>query len=146
MEVIGDEIGDDHVFNFLYDWRLSHADVATQLHDYLAEVCALTGHDKVSVYSISQGCLLLGVYMYEYPDDNYIDRAVFDTPLLAGSNLVSDLYTDKPISLNFDTTLDILRSILHTEADFSFVMDIIPPTARTTSPTTDSRPWFSRAS
>ena len=108
MEVIGDEIGDGHVFNFLYDWRLSHADVAAQLHDYLAEVCALTGHDKVSVYSISQGCLLLGVYMYEYPDDNYIDRAVFDTPLLAGSNLVSDLYTDKPISLNFDTTLDIL--------------------------------------
>lgn len=126
MEVIGDEIGDDHVFNFLYDWRLSHADVAAQLHDYLAEVCALTGHDKVSVYSISQGSLLLGVYMYEYPDDNYIDRAVFDTPLLAGSNLVSDLYTDKPLALNFDTTLDILRAILHTEADFSFVMDIIP--------------------
>ena len=89
MEVIGDEIGDDHVFNFLYDWRLSHADVAAQLHDYLAEVCALTGHDKVSVYSISQGCLLLGVYMYEYPNDNYIDRAVFDTPLLAGSSLAA---------------------------------------------------------
>ena len=126
MEVIGDEIGDDHVFNFLYDWRLSHADVAAQLHDYLAEVCALTGHDKVSVYSISQGSLLLGTYMYEYPNDNYIDRAVFDTPLLAGSNLVSALYTDKPLALNFDTPLDILRAILHTETDFSVVMDIIP--------------------
>ena len=32
-----------------------------------------------------------------------------------GSNLVSDLYTDKPLALNFDTTLDILRAILHTE-------------------------------
>lgn len=28
--------------------------------------------------------------------------------------------------MNFDTTLDILRAILHTETDFSFVMDIIP--------------------
>lgn len=98
MEVIGDEIGDDHVFNFLYDWRLSHADVAAQLHDYLAEVCALTGHDKVSVYSISQGSLLLGTYMYEYPNDNYIDarcstlrfsRAATSSPI---STLTSPLH------------------------------------------------------
>ena len=126
MEVIGDKIGDDHVFNFLYDWRLSHVEAAAQLHDYIKQVCELTGHDKVSVYSISQGSLLLGTYMYEYPEDNYIDRAIFDTPLLAGSNLVSDLYTDEPLKLNFDITLDILRAILHTETDLSFIMDIIP--------------------
>lgn len=52
MEVIGDEIGDDHVFNFLYDWRLSHADVAAQLHDYLAEVCASRDTTR-SAYTVS---------------------------------------------------------------------------------------------
>lgn len=126
MEVIGDEIGDDHVFNFLYDWRLSHVEVAAQFRDYIKEVLAITGHDKVSVYSISQGSLVVGAYMYEYPDDNYIDRAVFDTPLLEGSDLITDLYSVDPLSLNFDTALEIVGNIFHTEADLSFIMDIIP--------------------
>lgn len=125
MEVIGDEIGDDHVFNFLYDWRKSHTEVADELHEYIKEVCELTGHDKVSIYSISQGSLVLGVYMYNYPEDNYIDRAVFDTPLLEGSNLVSDAYSDEPMSMNYLTVLEILRAILHTEFDFSFLTEII---------------------
>ena len=126
MEVIGDEIGDDHVFNFLYDWRLSHVEVAAQFRDYIKEVLAITGHDKVSVYSISQGSLVVGAYMYEYPDDNYIDRAVFHTPLLEGSDLITDLYSVDPLSLNFDTALEIVGNIFHTEADLSFIMDIIP--------------------
>ena len=126
MEVIGDEIGDDHVFNFLYDWRLSHVEVAAQFRDYIKEVLAITGHDKVSVYSISQGSLVVGAYMYEYPDDDYIDRAVFDTPLLEGSDLITDLYSVDPLSLNFDTALEIVGNIFHTEADLSFIMDIIP--------------------
>lgn len=126
MEVIGDEIGDDHVFNFLYDWRLSHVEVAAQFRDYIKEVLAITGHDKVSVYSISQGSLVVGAYMYEYPDDDYIDRTVFDTPLLEGSDLITDLYSVDPLSLNFDTALEIVGNIFHTEADLSFIMDIIP--------------------
>ncbi len=126
MEIIGDKIGDDHVFNFLFDWRLSHAEVAAQFRDYIKDVLELTGHDKVSVYSISQGSLVLGQYMYDYPEDDYINRAIFDTPLLEGSDLITDLYSVDPLVLNFMTALEIVGNILHTEFDFSFLMDIIP--------------------
>ncbi len=126
MEIIGDEIGDDHVFNFLFDWRLSHAEAAAQLREYIKEVLALTGHDKVSVYSISQGGLVLGQYMYDYPDDNYINRAIFDTPLLEGSDLITDLYSTDALALNLATALEIVGNIFHTEMDLSFIMDILP--------------------
>jgi len=124
MEMIAEKIGDDHVFNFTYDWRLSNEEVADELLLYIEEVMSLTGHDKVSVYSISQGSLLFGQYLYKYADKGYIDNCVFDTPLLTGSDLVSDIITEEEISLNPDVLLSLLSVILHTETDLTFLSSL----------------------
>ena len=124
MEMIAEEIGDSHVFNFTYDWRLSNDEVADELLAYIEEVMQLTGHDRVSVYSISQGSLLFGQYLYKYADKGYIDNCVFDTPLLTGSDLVSDIVTEDEISLNADTLLSLLSVILHTEKDLTFLSSL----------------------
>ncbi len=124
MEMIAEKIGDDHVFNFTYDWRLSNDEVADGLLSYIEEVMELTGHDKVSVYSISQGSLLFGQYLYKYADKGYIDNSVFDTPLLTGSDLVSDIVTEQEISLNADVLLSLLSAILHTETDLTFLSSL----------------------
>lgn len=115
MQMIADEIGDDHVFNFTYDWRKSNTVVADELLSYIEDVRELTGHDKVSVYSISQGSLLMGEFLYKYADKGYIDNVVFDTPLLGGSNFVSDIFDSDNLYLDFAGILDLLGCILHTE-------------------------------
>ncbi|MBQ3151394.1 MAG: hypothetical protein IJB86_09150 [Clostridia bacterium] len=124
MEMIGEKIGDDHVFNFTYDWRLSNEVVADQLLEYIEDVRRITGHDKVSVYSISQGSLLFGQYLYKYADKGYIDNCVFDTPLMTGSDLVSDIITENEICINPDVLLSMLSAILHTEKDLTFLSSI----------------------
>lgn len=126
MQMIADEIGEDHVFNFTYDWRKSNTVVADELLKYIEDVMELTGHSKVSVYSISQGSLLMGEYLYKYADKGYIDNVVFDTPLLGGSDLVSDIFDYENLYLDFEEILDLLSCILHIETRLGDIASKLP--------------------
>ena len=126
MEVIGDIVGDDKVFNFTYDWRYSHVDVAELFREYVQDVLELTGAEKVNVYAISQGSLIVGAYMYEHAEDGYLNNVFFDTPALAGTDLVTDLFGGEKLALNYEVLAPLLGQILHTEMDLSGIIDILP--------------------
>ncbi len=126
MESIAAEVGDDHVFNFTFDWRFSHAENADKLDEYIQDVLELTGHSRVSIYSISQGCFLVGEYLYRYADKKQAYNVILDTPLLEGSNIVPDVYTRDTVKMNYFTWLDMLEEIIHTEIDVSALDSILP--------------------
>ncbi len=127
MQSIGAKIGDDRVFNFLYDWRKSHDTVADELRNYIEEVLALTGSEKVSIYSISQGSLVVGQYLYKYAVLGYVDNCVFNTPIFAGSSFIADLFSPDDYYFNYKTILDLVSELLHIETDlWSIVGDILP--------------------
>lgn len=128
MQSVSEKVGDDHVFNFMYDWRLSSDYTADLFLTYIQEVMALTGHDKVSVYCLSQGSVSMAQYLYKYADKGYIERIVFDNPIFEGSDFVASLFSgkDAPITLNFQTVLKLLSNILHTEIDITALADVIP--------------------
>lgn len=127
MEIIAEKIGDDHVFNFMYDWRLSGDKIADLLDEYIEEVCEYTGHDKVDVYSLSQGSVAVAQYLYKYAHKCRVEDMVFDNPILEGSNFVSDLLAPigEFISLDIESVADLLESILHIEADISEIFRLI---------------------
>lgn len=131
-------LGDDHVFNFLYDWRLSGDKVADLFLDYIEQVRSLTGHDKVSVYCLSQGSTAVAQYLYKYADKGYIDKLVFDNPIFEGSYFVSDILNDKSeiYNLDIDTLIDLLENIIHTEVDLSEILAAVIPD--TVDPTVNS--------
>ncbi len=126
MQMIADEVGEDHCFNFTFDWRKSNSVVADELLKYIEDVRALTGHSKVDIYCISQGSLLMGEYLAKYSGMGYIDNIVFDTPLLGGSYLVSDIFDADNLYLDFPGILDLLGCILHTEMDLSSIAEKLP--------------------
>lgn len=126
MQMIADEVGEDHCFNFTFDWRKSNSVVADELLSYIEGVRELTGHSKVDVYCISQGSLLMGEYLAKYSDKGYIDNVVFDTPLLGGSNLVSDIFDSDNLYLDFEGILELLGCILHTEMDLGSIAEKLP--------------------
>lgn len=131
MERVADRIGDDHVFNFMYDWRLSGDKIADLLDEYIQEVLEYTGHDKVDVYSLSQGSVAVAQYLYKYADKAQVEDMVFDNPILEGSNFVSDLLApaDEVISIDLESVLDLLEGILHIETDISELiklLDLLP--------------------
>lgn len=127
MERIGKKIGDDHVFNFMYDWRLSGDKIADLLDEYIEDVLEYTGHDRVDIYCLSQGSVAVAQYVYKYADKAQVEDLVFDNPIVEGSNFVSDLLApaDEVIRLDFESILDLLEGILHIETDISEIINIL---------------------
>lgn len=127
MERIGERIGDDHVFNFMYDWRLSGDKIADLLDEYIEDVLEFTGHSKVDIYCLSQGSVAVAQYVYKYADKAQVEDLVFDNPIVEGSNFVSDLLApaDEVISLDFVSVIDLIESILHIETDLSAMISLL---------------------
>lgn len=127
MECIGEKIGDDHVFNFLFDWRISSDEVADQLLAYIEDVLEITGHDKVSIYCLSQGSVCVAQYLYKYADKGYIDNVVFNDPIFEGSDFITDIITGRnDYKLSYGDIIELIQNILHTEIDVSSLASIIP--------------------
>lgn len=126
MECVGDVVGDDKVFNFTYDWRLSHIDNSEIFREYVIDVLELTGAEKVNVYSISQGALIVGAYLYNHAEDGFLNNIVFDTPALEGTDLVTGVFGIDNISLNTAPLGPLLAQILHMEMDLGGILSIIP--------------------
>ncbi len=127
MERTGKKIGDDHVFNFMYDWRLSGDKLADLFDGYIEDVLEYTGHDKVDIYCLSQGSVPVAQYLYKYSYKAQVEDLVFDNPIVEGSNFVSDLLApaDEVISLDFESILDLLEGILHIETDLSEIINVL---------------------
>lgn len=117
MESIADEIGEENVFNFMYDWRLDYDQIADELNDYIQDVLELTGAEEVSIYSISQGALIVGQYLYKYSRLGQAHNVVFDTPVLGGTTFATDLFIAEPLELKLDYVLAIVADVMHTELD-----------------------------
>ncbi len=125
MESIGQRIGDENVFNFTYDWRKDYDIIADEFKAYIDDVLEITGAEKVSVYSISQGSVIVGQYLYKYAHLKQTDNVVFDTPVLGGTTFVADLLRGEDIRLNFYVVLQLLSDILHMELDLTFLEGIL---------------------
>lgn len=125
MESIADRIGEENVFNFMYDWREDYNLVADEFKEYIDDVLEMTGADKVSVYSISQGCLVVGQYLYKYSELEQTDKVIFDTPVLGGSTFVADLLTPGRTNLNFPVILSLVSDVLHIELDLTGLSSIL---------------------
>ena len=79
----------------------------------------------MSVYSISQGCLVVGQYLYKYSELEQTDKVIFDTPVLGGSTFVADLLTPGRTNLNFPVILSLVSDVLHIELDLTGLSSIL---------------------
>ncbi len=126
MECVGDIVGDDKVFNFTYDWRFSHIDNSEIFREYIMDVLELTGAEKVNIYSISQGALIIGAYLYNHAEDGFVNNIVFDTPALEGTDLVTGVFGIEDINVDTSPLGPLLAQILHIEMDLGGIISIIP--------------------
>lgn len=124
MESVAARIGEENVFNFMYDWRVDYDIVADEFKEYIDDVLRMTGAKKVSIYSVSQGCLVVGQYLFKYSDLKQTDKVIFDTPVLGGTTFATDLFTPGEADYNMNVILSLLSDILHTELDLTGLTDI----------------------
>lgn len=125
MEMIGDVIGDENVFNFMYDWRLDYDQTADELKAYIDDVLEMTGAKQVSIYTISQGGLVVGQYLYKYAHLGQAHNVVFDTPVLGGTTFATDLFIADPLEIKLDYVLAIVMDVMHTEMNLASLASLL---------------------
>ena len=125
-QTIADIVGEDHVFTFTVDWRLGQVDAAKRLDDFIQQVKALTGHQKVNLHSISHGGQLVGFYLFYYGYKQDVNNAVLNVPALCGSSIVADLLYNEGISFDEHTLMQMVQAGFVMENDFDWLFDLIP--------------------
>lgn len=86
------QYGDQNVYSFGYDWRVSPLDAAEQLDEFIAKVKKETGSAKVNVVAISEGAAVTLAYMDGYNCKN-LNNVVFASPAWQGTSLMGWLFT-----------------------------------------------------
>lgn len=104
-----DEIGAENVYIFNYDFRLDVVDYADDLNDFIENVKAQKGCEKVTLVSASLGTCIVSAYIDMYKDKNDISRAVFIDGAFQGVSMTrlfqKDLYIDSEVVFAFLTGL-----------------------------------------
>ena len=86
--------GVDKSYYFAYDFREDPLTVADKLHEYIACVKELTGHDTVLLRASSMGGVMTMAYFYKYGTDG-IDACIFQCCPILGTQVAGDLFTKK---------------------------------------------------
>ena len=86
--------GVDKSYYFAYDFREYPLTVADKLHEYIACVKKLTGHDTVLLRASSMGGVMTMAYFYKYGTDG-IDACIFQCCPILGTQVAGDLFTKK---------------------------------------------------
>ena len=125
---LAERIGPENVFVFTYDWRLGSPTVAARFDSFVEEVKALTGCERVNVYSDSYGCQIVAYYLYALDGARNVGRAVFDSPAWTGTALFRGLMDENEDTFRFNLIdgADTLLNFLQVETDLKPLLRLLP--------------------
>lgn len=92
------EFGEENVYNFSYDWRLSPIDSAVALDEYINNLKEEIGVKKVNVVAHSMGATVVLAYLSAFGGEN-INNLVFTSPAWQGTSLAGNIATN---NIEFD--------------------------------------------
>ncbi len=94
LQAYSEIAGEDHLYYFAYNSFGNNIDICNELYDFIQQVKAETGHDKVNIVPISMGGTVANGLLEYHPevvDD--LDKVLYIVPALNGSTIVGDVYT-----------------------------------------------------
>ncbi|HZJ78190.1 MAG TPA: hypothetical protein VFD52_05290 [Clostridia bacterium] len=95
-----EQIGDDHVYAFVYDWRLDPMEHAVELNNFVQNVKDETNHSKVSFISISMGGIVTAAYLHLFGSGD-LENLVMLSSAFFGVEMIGDILTGR-----FDIDID----------------------------------------
>lgn len=115
---IADAYDPSRVFVFQYDSRLDAVTVAQEFRDFVDGVREYTGAEKVNVFALSYGGLIVSTYLTLYGEENAVQRIVMSVPALGGTALPDSLLRCKT-EFDLETAVRFFETVLGGEADFA---------------------------
>ena len=92
-QAYAEEFGEENVYNFSYDWRISPIDSAAALDEYIQTIQEDLGIKKVNIVAHSMGANVVLSYLYEFGSKS-INNLVFSAPAWQGTSLAGDIATN----------------------------------------------------
>ncbi len=87
------EFGEENVYNFSYDWRISPIDSAAALNQYINDLKDEIGVKKVNVVAHSMGAAVVLAYLSAFGGKS-INSLVFTSPAWQGTSLAGNIATN----------------------------------------------------
>ncbi|MCL2298986.1 MAG: hypothetical protein FWC27_02420 [Firmicutes bacterium] len=88
-------VGGRKAYEFNYDWRLDPVATAWDLHDYIQQVKKETGKDKVNLYALSFGTVVICAYLAECGKFGDVESVFLSASAHGGLQLAEDLIQKK---------------------------------------------------
>ena len=87
-----DELGDNHVYFFTYDWTGDPTKIVADLKDFIEDVKDQSGHKKVSINAESMGGAVVSLYINTYGQGS-IENLVMANSAFNGLEMLGQLFT-----------------------------------------------------
>lgn len=114
-------VGEENVFYFNCDFRMSAVKCAEVLDEYITQVKEFTGKDKVNIIAVSHGGLITSTYVALYMAKQDVHNIVMDEPALEGAHLAAD-FLNNSIELDEESLVNYLEYHSQMETDFDWLV------------------------
>ena len=93
MQTMTEHLGEERLYYFAYDTMGNHTEVIAELRQFIADVLAKHGAEKVNLLPISLGATVMNALADYYPEvQQQLHNVVYIVPAFNGSMVVGDLF------------------------------------------------------
>ncbi len=123
---LGAVAGEKNVYCCTLDWRYGQVDNAKVLNDYINDLLAKTGADKINLMGVSYGGQVVSSYLTIYGGSK-VNNVVLHSPALNGSSIVPQLLSGEKFSVAWSDFLRLYQAYTSNESEYAAITDIINP-------------------
>jgi len=108
-------ISDDMIFIFNYDLRMGQKEYANAINEFIKDVKAYTGADKVDLFGTSHGGQQTASYLSYFPEEAKasVRRAVMEAPAIGGTSLAGEIFNGNLGEGNTEIELSVIELFLN---------------------------------
>lgn len=119
-----EELGDDHVYFFTYDWTGNPVQIVKDLNNFIQKVKEQSGHNKVSINAESMGGAITSLYLntYGYGD---IENLVMANSAFNGLEMLGQLFTGN-VNIDAEALTYLLMQEVLGNAEYAELVPYLP--------------------
>lgn len=119
-----EELGDDHVYFFTYDWTGNPVQIVKDLNNFIQKVKEQSGHNKVSINAESMGGAITSLYLntYGYGD---IENLVMANSAFNGLEMMGQLFTGN-VNIDGEALTYLLMQEVLGNAEYAELVPYLP--------------------
>lgn len=123
-DALAEAVGEDHVFQYTYDWRRSPFDIADDINKVIQMIKAETGHDKVAIDGQSMGGCMVQAYLAVYGTKD-VETVGMVSAAFTGVEMVSQLFEGN-IEISGKLMVQLIKQAVRGNTDYNSILDCIP--------------------